>query len=126
MSDFTSRFNELSARHPGSDTDLGNALGVSKQTISAWKAGKRFPKQPVVRTIAEFFGVGIPWLMGITDDEGACMGSPSTPADPQEAELVAIYRGLNEKGQDMLINTARSYASNSELKKDGGSSAETA
>jgi len=81
MADFTSRFIELTSRYSGSDTDLGNALGVSKQTISAWKTGKRFPKQPAVRSIASFFGVSIPWLMGITDEEGKPSLSGSASSD---------------------------------------------
>lgn len=69
MADFTSRFNELTARHVGNDTDLGAALGVSKQTISAWRTGTRSPKKPHIVAIAKYFNVGIPWLMGISDYE---------------------------------------------------------
>ena len=81
MADFTSRFNELLDRISDSDTALANALGVSKQTISAWKNGKRFPKRPVIRTIAEYFGVGIPWLEGISDDETAAATYGKLPAN---------------------------------------------
>ena len=69
MADFTSRFNELLARQSATDAELAEALGVSKQTISAWKTGVRSPKKPTIRTIADHFGVGVPWLMGITDDD---------------------------------------------------------
>lgn len=69
MADFTARFNELLSRAAGNDTAIAEALGVSKQTISAWKNGTRFPKKPAVRTIADYFGVGVPWLEGVTDDE---------------------------------------------------------
>lgn len=43
------------------------------------------------------------------------------PRDDAENELMSIYRHLNEKGRDMLINTARSYAANPDLNKDGAS-----
>ena len=68
MADFTTRFNDLVNSFSGNDTELADALGVSKQTISAWKNGIRNPKRPVIRTIAEYFGVSIPWLMGLSDD----------------------------------------------------------
>lgn len=77
MADFTTRFNELLSRTTGSDTDLAEALGVSKQTISAWKNGTRFPKRPAIRTIASHFGVSVPWLTGITDDDRVDTDLPS-------------------------------------------------
>lgn len=69
MADFTTRFNELLTRTPENDTAVAEALGVSKQTISAWKKGERFPKRPAIRVIADYFNVSVPWLEGITDDE---------------------------------------------------------
>lgn len=48
------------------------------------------------------------------------------PAHSPEAELIAIYRDLNTEGQDILMGTARGLAMNPDMKKDGGSSAETA
>ena len=123
MADFTTRFNELLARTSSSDTNIAEALGVSKQTISAWKNGVRFPKRPVIRTIAEYFGVGVPWLEGITDDPSS---EVSLPTDPQETELISIYRDLNTDGQKVLMGTARGLAMNPDMKKDGRSSAETA
>lgn len=128
MADFTSRFNELTARHPGSDTDLGAALGVSKQTISAWKSGKRSPKTPAVRSIAEYFGVGIPWLMGITDDEQAGMqpAAPLAPADPRETELLGLYRGLNDNGQHTLLKYAHYLDADPDMKRGTTSENETA
>ena len=69
MADFTSRFNELLRLTADSDTALADALGVSKQTISAWKTGIRVPKQPTKRIIASYFNVPVTWLDGLTDDK---------------------------------------------------------
>lgn len=69
MASFNERFSELLESKPGSSSDIAAALGVSKQTISAWKLGTRSPKRPTVQTIASFFHVSIPWLMGITDEK---------------------------------------------------------
>ena len=73
MADFTTRFNELLARSPNNDTAIAEALGVSKQTISAWKNGNRFPKKPVIQTVAKYFGVSSLWLEGVSDDIHAGM-----------------------------------------------------
>ena len=139
MADFTSRFNELLERESGSDSNLAKVLGVSKQTISAWKTGARSPKRPTIRTIAEYFGVGVPWLIGITNDEtetgfdvlhrNFCPDSPASQQlrqisqaladrsnfDSTLSELVDIYGILNDKGRDILMGTARSLAVNTDM-----------
>ena len=58
------RLNELFDDDPRNDTAIAKALGVSKQTISAWRQGIRSPKKSVLVQIAEEFRVSIEWLMG--------------------------------------------------------------
>lgn len=150
MADFTSRFNELLERYSGSDSELAEVFGVSKQAISAWKNGVRSPKRPTIRIIADYFGVGIPWLNGISDDEtetGFDMiqrgFSSNTPAakklreisaqlapyssgyDADRADLMKIYDGLNDRGRDALLNYARFLSTDPNMKQDGASSATT-
>ena len=134
MADFTSRFNELLTRTPDNGTALADALGVSKQTISAWKNGSRFPKRPTIRIIADYFNVGIPWLQGVTDDESAGMDLNTSASandiqaidDPDVRELICIYNELNMIGRQALMGTARGLASNPDMKKGGASSSATA
>lgn len=144
MSDFTSRFNELLSRHSGNDSELGAALGVSKQTISAWRNGIRSPKKPHIVAISKYFDVGIPWLMGISDNEResgydvirGSFGPDSSFSNklhalgsalsPSESELLSIFRRLNDTGQLALIATARGLDGNPDMKKDGASNDETA
>lgn len=139
MADFTSRFNELLARRIGNDSELGAELGVSKQTISAWRNGIRSPKKPHIVAIARYFNVGIPWLMGISDSESESgydvirsnFGSDTPLSNklhalgaaltPSESELLSIFRRLNDTGQLALIATARGLDGNPDMKKDGAS-----
>ena len=60
----TQRLNELFDSDSRNDTAIANALGVSKQTVCAWKKGRRSPKKTVIVKIAEMFGVTLEWLMG--------------------------------------------------------------
>jgi len=46
-------------------------------------------------------------------------------SDPNERELVNIYRDLNDIGQSALIGTARGLAANPDMKKGSKSDAET-
>lgn len=125
MADFRGRFNELSEQYVGTDAELGSALGVSKQTISAWRTGTRSPKKPHIVKIANYFNVSIPWLMGITDHDD---GQPDLPVelDDDETRLLSIYRDLNQKGKSALMKQADYLMGDPEMKKDGQSSIETA
>lgn len=49
---------------PENDSAIASSLGVSKQTISAWKSGIRSPKRTMVEKISEVYGVDIAWIMG--------------------------------------------------------------
>ena len=151
MADFTSRFNELLTRHEGNDTDLGVELGVSKQTISAWRTGTRSPKKPHIVSIAKYFNVGIPWLMGISDYEtesgydmirrgfspetrsaqmlrelGEKLAPYSSEYDSDLADLMKLYERLNERGRADLLKYARYLSADPDMTQDGASSAMTA
>ena len=55
---------------------IGWCDDISKQTVSAWKSGDRTPKRPTVITIASFFNVSVPWLLGVSDDDQAGFTRP--------------------------------------------------
>jgi len=61
---FNDRFDTLCSESSLNDIQIAQRLGVSKQTISAWRSGQRSPKQPTIRTISSYFRVSIRWLMG--------------------------------------------------------------
>ena len=61
---FECRIGELLDRMSGSDSDKAKLLGVSRQTISAWRTGVRSPRQPMIEHIASVFNVSVQWLMG--------------------------------------------------------------
>ena len=64
VSTFQERFRKLCEANPTTDTSLAEKLGVSKQTVSSWKSGRRSPKKPMIISIARFFDVSVEWLMG--------------------------------------------------------------
>lgn len=67
---FAERIKELRLYKNMSMEELGEKLGKTKSTISTWENGKRSPKMNELENIADFFGVSIPYLLGIeTDDE---------------------------------------------------------
>lgn len=123
MADFRDRFCSLLESLSFNDTEVAAILGVSKQTVSAWRSGTRSPKRPTIVAIASHFGVSVPWLMGQT--ESMSPDSPSVPADPltpDEGELLGCYRAVNREGRTVILGTARAVAGNPEMQKSAASS----
>lgn len=95
ISTFRERFSELCNSNPRNDTLIAEELHVSKQTISAWKAGTRSPKSPTIITIANYFQVDVAWLMGfdvekvpMSDKEYEEMKKVEIPQTP-EARIIS-------------------------------------
>lgn len=65
VSSFSARFSEVLLGYPSWYTkQLVRRLGLSKQTISAYKNGTRKPKTPTIRAIAKELDVSETWLLG--------------------------------------------------------------
>lgn len=58
------RLNELFDADPRNDVAIAHSLGVSKQTISAWRNGSRSPKRSMIEKIAAFYNCSVEWLFG--------------------------------------------------------------
>ena len=63
------RLNELFDSDSRNDSAIAAALGVAKQTLSAWRNGSRSPKKTMLIKITEEFHVSIEWLMGFDVDK---------------------------------------------------------
>lgn len=96
------------------------ALGFSASTVSDWVTGKKYPRVDAMQKLADYFGV---LLSNLTSEDNDTEPRGLTPT---EQELISIFRSLNDKGQDMIINTVRCFAINPDLKKDSASNTTTA
>lgn len=83
------RLNELFDADPRTDSAIAAELGVSKQTISAWRSGFRSPKKPMLIRISELYHVSIEWLMGFDADRFS--GSPIVIPDSDKFRKVMEY-----------------------------------
>lgn len=65
VSSFSARFSETLLAYPSWYTkQFARRLGLSKQTISAYKNGTRKPKTPTIKAIAKELDVSETWLLG--------------------------------------------------------------
>lgn len=116
--------------------ELERLSGVPKSAIQRYASGdtKKIPLDRIFRIsdalgVSPFDIVGMdhPWdtdqSLGLEWARWDFGGRESSESqiilhDPQEAELVNIYRDLNTSGQTVLMGTARGLAANPDMKKD--------
>ena len=61
------RIKEIRQEKNLSQTDIAKALGVTRQAISLYEKGDREPKLETWQKLADFFGVPVPYLQGVSD-----------------------------------------------------------
>lgn len=88
------RLNELFDADPRNDVAIAHSLGVSKQTISAWKNGTRSPKASTITKIARYYDCTEEWLYGWD------MPAPAWLSLTQSKELVLT--GENEQINEII------------------------
>ncbi len=62
------RIKELRIEQKKTQKDAADFLGMSEQVLSYYERGKREPKLKTWEKLAEYFGVPVPYLMGISND----------------------------------------------------------
>lgn len=95
---FKERLTELCYESRQTDSELAKALGISKQTLSAWKCGTRSPKGPTIETIARHFNVPVDWLMGfdVPRNFEAYEKEKPVPEDELDDELISMLQDLGD------------------------------
>ncbi len=82
--DFRLRLGSLMASHGLNRSELSDATGIARPTVSRYLSGDRQPDLPYIIKLAEYFNVSIDWLLGIGEDRYEKM-----PADV--VEFVRLY-----------------------------------
>ena len=93
---FKERLSDLCHESMRTDSELAKELGISKQTLSAWKCGTRSPKGPTIETIARYFGVHVDWLMGFDVPQNSEAYEKEKPIQEDELdnELISLLSDL--------------------------------
>ena len=89
-----------------SQQELLAALGMNRSTYSNWKLGKSKSYLKQIDAIAEFFDVSPSYLLrGIED------GPEEGTKGASEDEMLRVFRQLNPKRQEMVIQVGRTLLS---------------
>ena len=115
------RLNDLFDRDIRNDSAIADELGISKQTVSAWRKGLRSPKKPMLIRLAEMYHVSIEWLMGFETEEGQSTES-NEPVQPKTEEARILSRGIDklspeERAQALAVVRAM-FAAHPEIFND--------
>jgi methanogenic corrinoid protein MtbC1/DNA-binding XRE family transcriptional regulator len=114
MSDFATRLRELRTRRGLRQKDLASAMGLAQTTIANYEQKLRFPDEPMLVRIADYFDVSLDQLMG--RDNGAPpaqppAGGPEPGSDREKlahGDLVREYLRLQlGESRDAALALAR-------------------
>lgn len=73
---------------------LASKVGTSKAALSRYEKGERSPKIPIVGSLADFFGVNVAWLAGLSDEREI------------KSTITSIYNELEPTRQQKVYNFA--------------------
>lgn len=106
-----------------SQEQLGNCLGLSKQSISNWERGIHLPKLSDIDEIAEKLGVSSEWLLGFRVYEKAVDDEPFTATDIKNvidglcSEELEYCKNLNTEGKQKVIQYTHDLLESNKYKK---------
>ena len=82
--------------------DISEEIGINYETLSAYKRQTRYPKKENAKKLADYFGVSLPYLLGIEQE--------SAFEDPQGNRLksLRIEKGLTQSEVAKILNTNQS------------------
>jgi methanogenic corrinoid protein MtbC1 len=69
MADFASRLRVLRTGRALRQRDLAESLGIAQTTVANYERKVRFPDEPTLLRIADYFGVSLDYLMGRGESE---------------------------------------------------------
>ena len=100
-----------------SQVDVAKHVEVTKQTVSDWVNGKKFPSVDRMQALANLFGVKMSDMYTPSFDNPNPILESSL--DDSEIELITLWRGADDKIRKVVISTLKEFQ-----KKDMSSKAE--
>lgn len=78
---FKERFEKVRNERKVTQKEIADALGLTSQAISSYLSGRTKPSLDIAAKIAEFLGVSLDWLCGISEEKTITSGIPVTYTD---------------------------------------------
>jgi transcriptional regulator with XRE-family HTH domain len=90
-------FEQLLKEHNVTAYRVAKETGITTATLTSWKQGKYTPKQEKLQKIADYFGVTIDYLLGVSQEK-----TNSTEAEPYYSLTDKDERDIAKKLEAMM------------------------
>lgn len=100
-------------------THLNNAIGAYRGKITDVRAGKTSFTNEEIEILAKKLNTSIDYLLGNTDDPAPAQSTEAAlnPLTPQEERMLALFREMNEEGQEFVANFVDTMVKSGKYKK---------
>ncbi|WAW98110.1 helix-turn-helix transcriptional regulator [Streptococcus gallolyticus] len=88
------RVNELRKQFGKTMKELSAETGIAYPTLSGYKQGIRTPKKKNAQILADYFGVSVPYLLGLDDN---------LPALNDSLEKIMVIHEVLDAGDNILV-----------------------
>ena len=97
------RILELLGSKHGAAQEMVRALELPKNIVTEWKAGRKSSYRKYAPQIADYFGVSLDWLSGLTDERTKKTPSEDEVEDERIIKLRAKLSDMSGEQLDKLI-----------------------
>lgn len=101
-------------------TDIAKRLNVSKQTVSDWMNGKKFPRVDKMQQLADIFGVLLSDMYTPSHQKLILKESSPGPIyklNDDENRLIDLYRGAEKPARKIAMQTLENNQKKNTLSK---------
>ena len=107
MLNFLKNLKNLRQEKSMNQTQLADAIGLSRSAIAMYESGQREPDLKTLYTIADYFNVSVDYLVGKSDTREKTPSEEGVALDDFTYALYDETKDLTEEDKKMLLGMAK-------------------
>ena len=120
---FQIRLKELRENLGYSQYTFAKAFGISQSAVASWESGNKEPRNyATTKRLADFFGVSVDYLLGLTDDP-APPDTKKAAGDMASDDFTYAMHSksplLSDRNKSILLNLADQFIGDIEAEEGG-------
>lgn len=100
---FSERLKRLRMEKGITQKELADRLHISRSTIAGYESLGKEPDGEKLCALADFFGVSVDYLLGVTDSRELTSPAPAAAQRPVEAAIAGELSSLSDRQLDRLF-----------------------
>lgn len=100
---FSERLKRLRMEKGITQKELADRLHISRSTIAGYESLGKEPDGEKLCALADFFGVSVDYLLGVTDSRELTSPAPAAAKRPVEAAIAGELGSLSDRQLDRLM-----------------------